>query len=130
MKNNQNLCQVVPVNATGRLTSDIETLILNPSKIGLTQIMKCGDDMKGVIDGGDIMFIRPINKVGFVHYGDIYLIEVNNYKIVRWIHPGPTKDTWLLKSSNPWFQDDEIQIEHIEKLWLVARLNALKKGIG
>lgn len=79
-----------------------------------------GDSMVPRVDDGAWISIRPINDPSVILWGSMYLIELEDYRLVKVIKPCPgNPDKVILHSENPAYDDVEVKRESIIKLFYV-----------
>lgn len=79
-----------------------------------------GDSMYPKIKNGHIVAVKEVKNKAIILYGEIYLVITEDYRTVKYIrkHPGE-KDKVLLCSENPSFDDVEIPVDSILRLFKV-----------
>lgn len=79
-----------------------------------------GDSMEpGIIDGGYIA-IRPIRSKSLIFWGRIYVVVMEEYRMVKYMRRHPVdNDLVILHSSNPNYDDIEVPRSDIQSLFLV-----------
>lgn len=79
-----------------------------------------GDSMYPKIKNGHIVAVKEVKNKAVILYGEIYLVITEDYRTVKYIrkHKGE-KDKVLLCSENPSFDDVEIHLDSIIRLFKV-----------
>ncbi len=83
-----------------------------------------GDSMYPILKSGDIVAYKVIHDIANLHYGDMYLISINEegdtYTAVKWInkHPSDASKVILL-SNNEHYAPREVKISNIQGVALV-----------
>lgn len=79
-----------------------------------------GDSMSPRIPHGSFVSIRPINDMSVIVWGSTYLVQLEDYRLIKMVKPCPGKsDMVILHSVNPNYDDLEVKRDSIEKLFLV-----------
>lgn len=79
-----------------------------------------GDSMVPRVDDGAWISIRPINDPSVILWGSMYLIQLEDYRLVKVIKPCPgNPDKVILHSENPAYDDVEVKRDSIIKLFYV-----------
>ncbi len=78
-----------------------------------------GDSMTPRVPNGSYISIRQINDPSVIFWGAMYLVELEDYRMVKYVrrHNDPKKI--ILHSENPAYDDMEIKRDSIVKLFLV-----------
>lgn len=97
---------------------------LNPDSI---IVRVTGDSMEPrIIDGGFIA-IRPVKSCSTIFWGQIYLVILSDYRMVKVLRRHPTNpDMVILHSENPIYDDIDVAREEIEALFLVETVLNIK----
>lgn len=89
---------------------------------GAVQVV--GDSMYPLLKSGDIVAYRIINDISNIHFGDMYLVCINEdgdtYIAVKWInkHPNDPNKVVLL-SYNEHYAPRDVELRHIIRLALI-----------
>lgn len=79
-----------------------------------------GDSMQPRIPNGAFISIRPIADPSVIVWGSTYLVQLEDYRLIKVVKPCPGKpDSILLHSENSAYDDMEIPRSAIQKLFLV-----------
>ncbi len=79
-----------------------------------------GDSMYPKIKNGYIVAVKEVKNKAIILYGEIYLVVTDDYRTVKYIRKHPSqKELILLCSENPSFDDVEIPIDSILRLFKV-----------
>lgn len=68
-----------------------------------------GDSMKPVINNGDMIAIREIKNPQLIFWGQIYVILLEDYRMVKYIRKHDNPDRVILRSENKEYDDIEIE---------------------
>lgn len=81
-----------------------------------------GDSMDPRVPDGALISIRAINDPSIILWGNIYLVQLEDYRMVKYIrrHHDPAKI--ILHSENPAYDDVEVERRNIVKLFLVENV--------
>ena len=80
-----------------------------------------GDSMYDKILPGAIVFVKEINDVSVIEYGQVFIIITAEQRMVKYVRRHPTKpeDMVLLRSHNNHYDDIDLMKNKITKLLLV-----------
>lgn len=78
-----------------------------------------GDSMVPKIKNGGYIAIRPIRPTAPISWGQIYVIVLDDYRLVKYVRRHENKDMVVLHSANPDYDDMEIPRSDIRGLYLV-----------
>lgn len=79
-----------------------------------------GDSMYPKIKNGHIVAVKEVKNKAIILYGEIYLVITDDYRTVKYIRKHPSeKEMILLCSENPAFDDVEIPLDSILRLFKV-----------
>lgn len=89
-----------------------------------------GDSMLPVIKNGGYIAIRPINNLQHIFWGQIYVIIMDDYRMVKYLRRHPSdRSKVILRSANPDYDDMEVDRADIRSLFFVdAILNYEVRG--
>ncbi len=81
-----------------------------------------GDSMSPVIGNGDLIAIREVRNPNLIFWGQIYVILLDDYRMVKYVrrHPDPTMV--ILRSENDKYDDIEVPKSEIRDLFLVENI--------
>lgn len=100
-------------------------------KIVVPNMPKCdgavaitGDSMYPLLKSGDIVAFKLIHDINNIHYGDMYLISLNEdgdtYITVKWLQRHPTDPSKaILVSHNEHYAPREVELRHIHRIALI-----------
>lgn len=79
-----------------------------------------GDSMEPVIRDGGYIAIRPIKDARIIFWGQIYVVMLDDYRMVKYLHRFPGDDTQVvLRSANKFYDDIEVSRSDIRGLFIV-----------
>lgn len=81
-----------------------------------------GDSMADAYPSGSIIALRKVHDVSVIPYGEAYVIETPDHRMLKYIKKGSTNETVLLVSHNPEYEPFEVPRKSIKKLWKVIGL--------
>jgi phage repressor protein C with HTH and peptisase S24 domain len=78
--------------------------------------------MSPVIGNGDLIAIREVRNPNLIFWGQIYVILLDDYRMVKYVrrHPDPTMV--ILRSENDKYDDIEVPKSEIRDLFLVENI--------
>lgn len=103
-----------------RVTGYIDLPRINPESI---VVRMTGDSMEPkIIDGGYIA-IRPIKSMNNIFWGQIYVIVMEEYRMVKYLRRDPSDSSRVvLHSANPNYDDMDVVRSDIQALFLVESI--------
>lgn len=82
-----------------------------------------GDSMRPVIINGGYIVIRPFNDLKNIFWGQIYVVVMEDYRMVKFVRRHPDDRTKvILRSANPDYDDMEVERADIRSLYLVETI--------
>ncbi len=78
-----------------------------------------GDSMAPRIQNGGYIAIRPIRLNSPISWGQIYVVVLDDYRLVKYVRRHKDKNMVILHSANPEYDDMEISRDDIRGLYLV-----------
>lgn len=97
---------------------------LNPQSV---LVRVSGDSMEPRIMDGGFIAIRPIKSISTIFWGQIYLVLLADYRMVKVLRRHPTDPSMvILHSENPLYDDMDVAREDIEGLFLVETILNIK----
>ena len=82
-----------------------------------------GDSMTPVIKDGGFVAIRPIYEIRYIFWGQIYVIVMDDYRLVKFLRRHPTDtDMVVLHSANPDYDDMEVDRADLRRLFIVEAI--------
>lgn len=81
-----------------------------------------GNSMEPKIHNNGFIQIRPINDMSPIFWGNIYLVIMDDYRMVKQIRRHENPNKVILHSVNPEYDDMEIDRLDIKKLYLVESI--------
>ena len=81
-----------------------------------------GDSMQPVICNGDMVAIREVKNPNLIFWGQIYVVLLDDYRMVKYIRKHTDRDMVILRSANPEYDDIEIHKSEIRDLFIVENI--------
>ena len=81
-----------------------------------------GDSMDPVVKNGGLISIRPITDRRNIFWGQIYVIVMEDYRMVKYLRRHNDSDKVILHSANPDYDDMEVNRKDIYGLYLVEAI--------
>lgn len=87
-----------------------------------------GDSMSPRINNGDRIVVREIETWDYFVYGQAYVIITDEYRLLKYVrkHPDCPREFVILRSENPAYDDIELPITAIRKLFVVENVLSVK----
>ncbi len=97
---------------------------MNPDSI---LVRVSGDSMEPRIMDGGFIAIRPVKSCSTIFWGQIYLVMLSDYRMVKVLRRHPTDPSMvILHSENPLYDDMDVPRDEIEALFLVETILNIK----
>ncbi|MCM1484449.1 MAG: XRE family transcriptional regulator [Muribaculaceae bacterium] len=82
-----------------------------------------GDSMTPEIVDGSYIAIRPVSDRSYIFWGQIYVIVLDDYRLVKYVRRHPSDPSKVvLRSANPDYDDMEVAIADIRRLFIVESI--------
>ncbi len=81
-----------------------------------------GDSMKPIINNGDMIAIREIRNPNLIFWGQIYVVLLEDYRMVKYVRKHENPDRVILRSENSAYDDIEIEKRDICDLFIVENI--------
>ncbi len=78
-----------------------------------------GDSMEPVVRNGGFISIRPISNLRNIFWGRMYVVVMEDYRMVKYLRRNDDPNKITLRSANPNYDDMEVDREEIQALFLV-----------
>lgn len=78
-----------------------------------------GQDMEPVFCRGDVILCNKVNDMELINYGDAHLVVTSEIQFVKYVLPGKTKDSLLVKSANKDYPEWELKRSKVNYLYRV-----------
>ena len=86
-----------------------------------------GDSMLPTVHDGDYVAIRRIDTWDYIMFGNIYVVDLPNYRAMKRIRKGSDDNHIILRSDNDDYDDVEVPKADIRSLWVVENIISIKK---
>ncbi|MDE5799867.1 MAG: helix-turn-helix domain-containing protein, partial [Paramuribaculum sp.] len=104
----------------------IGSIILPSVKPGSVIVRVSGDSMQPDILDGSYIAVRPVTDPDCIFWGQIYVVVMDDYRMVKRVRRNPDPEKVNLVSSNPLYDPIEIPRSKIRHLYLVEAILNLK----
>lgn len=81
-----------------------------------------GDSMEPVLRNGGFVSIRPITNMRNIFWGRMYVVVMEDYRMVKYLRRNDDPDKVTLRSANPNYDDMEVDRADIQGLFLVEAI--------
>lgn len=81
-----------------------------------------GDSMSPVICNGDFIAVRELTNMSQIFWGHIYVVVLEDYRMVKYLRKHPEPDKIILRSENPHYDDMEVFRSDIKELLVVQNI--------
>ena len=81
-----------------------------------------GDSMEPVINNGDYIAVREVTDTSILYWGQIYVVLLDDYRMVKYLRKHPDSGQIVLRSANPSYDDIELPRQAIRKLFFVNNI--------
>ena len=81
-----------------------------------------GDSMNPVICNGDFIAVRELTNMSQIFWGHIYVVVLDDYRMVKYLRKHPDQDKVILRSENPRYDDMEVYRSVIKELLVVQNI--------
>ena len=81
-----------------------------------------GDSMAPTIGNGDLIAIREVRNINLIFWGQIYVVLLDDYRMVKYVRRHSDPSMVILRSENSQYDDIEIPKSEIRDLFLVEKI--------
>lgn len=81
-----------------------------------------GDSMNPVIHSGDLLAVRLVENDNVIFWGQIYVVLLDDYRMVKYVRRHSDPDKVILKSENPNYDDIEVSRKDIREMMFVHNI--------
>ncbi|MCM1292503.1 MAG: helix-turn-helix domain-containing protein [Bacteroides sp.] len=85
-----------------------------------------GDSMSPTISDGAFVAIRRITDPDCIFWGQIYVVVLDDFRVVKFLRRHPDPDMVILRSDNPRYDDMEVRRDKIRGIYLVESILNMK----
>lgn len=100
----------------------VGTLNLPGIASGSSVVKVSGDSMAPRIANGGYIAIRPISDLRNIFWGQIYVVELPDYRMVKYLRRHHDASMVILHSENPDYDDMDVMRSDIRSLYLVEAI--------
>jgi len=81
-----------------------------------------GDSMSPVIEDGDYVAVREVANKQLIFWGQIYIVELDNFRVVKYVRRHSDPRMVVLRSENPKYDDMDVLMSDIRDMMLVQHI--------
>lgn len=81
-----------------------------------------GDSMAPVIMDGDFVAVREVSNPNQIYWGQIYVIQLDDFRLVKYLRRHSDPNMVVLRSENPNYDDMDVRRTDIHSLLLVQHV--------
>jgi len=81
-----------------------------------------GESMSPIVRDGDLVSVRSVSRDGTIFWGQIYVVMLDDYCMVKYVRKHPDPDYVVLNSANKAYDDVEVRRDEIRGLLLVQHI--------
>ena len=81
-----------------------------------------GDSMAPVINNGDYIVVREVGDTSIIYWGQIYVVLLDDYRMVKYLRRHPDDSKVVLRSANPAYDDIDVPKSAIRGLFFVSKI--------
>lgn len=81
-----------------------------------------GDSMAPVIGNGDYIVVREVSDASIIYWGQIYVVLLDDYRMVKYLRRHPDDTMVVLRSANPAYDDIDVPKSAIRGLFFVSKI--------
>lgn len=86
-----------------------------------------GDSMSPAIKNGAYLAIRRMSLTAPIHWGQIYVVVLEDFRMVKYVRRHPDPEKVYLHSDNPSYDDIEVSLSQIKDLYMVEGILTYEK---
>ena len=123
---------VYDVDATAGVASGRTELFANENIIGWVNLPNMspncrivrvsGDSMSPVINDGDFIAVREVSNLSQIYWGQIYLVQLDDFRVVKYVRRHNDPNMVVLRSENPNYDDMDVLRADIHEMLLVQHI--------
>lgn len=99
-------------------TVNLPDMVSSDSRI----VRVSGDSMSPVIRNGDFIAVRELTNTRQIFWGQIYVVMLDDYRMVKYLRRNSNPDMVTLHSENPAYDDMEVLRDEIRDLMFVQAI--------
>lgn len=81
-----------------------------------------GDSMAPVIQDGDFVAVRELSNPGQIYWGQIYVVQLDDFRLVKYVRRHTDPNMVVLRSENPNYDDMDVRRVDIHEMLLVQHV--------
>jgi phage repressor protein C with HTH and peptisase S24 domain len=81
-----------------------------------------GDSMSPVINDGDFIAVREVSNLSQIYWGQIYLVQLDDFRVVKYVRRHNDPNMVVLRSENPNYDDMDVLRADIHEMLLVQHI--------
>ena len=81
-----------------------------------------GDSMQPIINNGDLVALKKVNNTDLIYWGQIYVLLLDDYRMVKFVRKHKDKSMVILRSENPDYDDIEVKRSDIRDMMIVTNI--------
>ena len=81
-----------------------------------------GDSMAPVIMDGDFVAVREVSNLNQIYWGQIYVIQLDDFRLVKYVRRHTDPNMVVLRSENPNYDDMDVRRADIHEMLLVQHV--------
>ncbi len=81
-----------------------------------------GDSMQPVINNGDYIAIRYVSNQSLIFWGQIYVVLLDDYRMVKYLRRHSDDSMMILRSANPEYDDIEVPRKEVRDMMIVQSI--------
>ncbi|MBQ6166137.1 MAG: LexA family transcriptional regulator [Muribaculaceae bacterium] len=81
-----------------------------------------GDSMAPVINDGDFIAVREVSNLSQIYWGQIYLVQLDDFRVVKYVRRHSDPNMVVLRSENPNYDDMDVRRADIHEMLLVQHI--------
>ena len=123
---------VYDVDATAGNSSGRNDLFSNENIVGWVDLPNVspncrivrvsGDSMAPVIQDGDFVAVRELSNPDQVYWGQIYIVQLDDFRLVKYVRRHTDPNMVVLRSENPNYDDMDVPRTDIHEMLLVQHI--------
>ena len=102
-----------------RLIGAIDVPFISPDS---SIVRVSGDSMQPVICCGDMVAIREVRNLDLIFWGQIYVVLLDDYRMVKYVRKHQDPSMVILRSANKEYDDIEVRKSDIRDLFVVEHI--------
>lgn len=100
----------------------VGTINIPEIPVGSNIVKVRGDSMSPRIINGGYVAIRPISDMRNIFWGQIYVVELDEFRMVKYLRRHPDPSMVILHSDNPAYDDMDVARSDIRALFVVEAI--------